>query len=192
MLQYHKSTSAQSHFQGVARKVDIRTDLGNRTVTRRFWLSTDTISEIDNIQILTFRLELTDNDGNIFAHKAVELGGKKIFGVISDGDTVEVVGHETGTGIFQPQRIFNLTTDAEITTELKIAQTPKYQVAKESQSPQAWTFIFVAIPASFMLFHILSPMFGASFATIVVFVALAYSIYKAATHKQPSQLKRKK
>jgi len=136
MMQEHKSTLAQSHFQGVARKVDIRFD--------------------HYFEVLTFRLELADSDGNILSYKAVELSGTKIFGVISDGDTVEVVGQETKTGLFQPKRLYNLSTGAEITTNSLTARTPLTPKHELTRKNELLISLLITILGSVALFYIFS------------------------------------
>jgi hypothetical protein len=162
-----------SHFQGIARTVDFRTNLGNRTRTDQGFFGS-AHGYVNNIQVLTFRLELTDKYGNIIALKAVELRGEKIFGVISDGDTVEVIGRETRTGISQPQKIYNLTTGAEIVS--------KY-ASENSGCLHLIGFLFVAISVAFISYPIFSAMFGPSIGTFAVCGLLGYLFFSIVNHK---------
>jgi hypothetical protein len=102
-----------SVFEGFVAQMSIRSERGNeeRIVPSIFGGSK---SYGQNVQILIFRLEVTDGYGNTVERKVVEMRGESISGSICDGDTVEVTGVETKTGIRQPQRVLNLTTGKEI------------------------------------------------------------------------------
>jgi hypothetical protein len=107
------SASNISVFEGSVAQMSIRSERGNeeRIVPSLFGGSR---SYGQNVQILIFRLEITDGHGNTVGRKVVELRGESISGSICDGDTVEVTGVETKTGIRQPQRVLNLTTGKDI------------------------------------------------------------------------------
>ena len=154
------STSTQSHFQGIARKVTFRT-------AQHSYGSSPTTT-----QILNFRLELTDNHGDIVAVKSVELRGENIFGFISDGDTVEVFGKDTKIGIAQPRKIFNVTTGAEI-------------VSEQQAGCLGCLIVLLSIPMSFIFYQVLLSVFGSSVAIFAVFGILTYFIYLASTHTYP-------
>jgi hypothetical protein len=57
----------------------------------------------------TFRLEQTDDSGDIAGYKVVECHGINT-DLASDGDTVEVVGRITPSGAILPKKVSNLTT----------------------------------------------------------------------------------
>ena len=126
----HKSVVNISHFRGTARKVELRTELGNVTKTRRGdpWRDHQEVSRsyVNNSQVLTFRVEVTEKEGNIIGYKQVMLEGEKITGIICDGDTVEVIGEEGISGIDKPSRILNLTTGTEITANRSLDKSESY------------------------------------------------------------------
>ena len=66
-------------------------------------------------ETLIFRLEKTDENGNVTSQVSVEMVGKKILGkVLREGDKVQVFGKKNSYGIINPKRINNLTTDSII------------------------------------------------------------------------------
>jgi hypothetical protein len=101
-----------SVFEGFVSHVSIRQESSGRSRTLHQNTYDYTTWSEDN-QVLSFRLEIADRYGNI-EKTVVELRGKEIWGSIADGDEVEVTGVETKTGISQPQRVFNITTQREI------------------------------------------------------------------------------
>ncbi|MEP0872785.1 hypothetical protein NDA01_23480 [Trichocoleus desertorum AS-A10] len=165
---------SSTRYQGIARKVDFRTDLGTKTKTNLgMWGTSHTY--VNNIQVLTFRLELTDTHGNIIGLKAVELRGEKILGVICDGDSLEVIGKETSTGISQPQEIYNLTTSSEITVEQATGNLGGFFYTL--------VLLLLAYPILTFVYHVVFELLGPSFATFAVWGGLAYGVYLIVSHK---------
>jgi RsiW-degrading membrane proteinase PrsW (M82 family) len=102
-----------SVFEGVVTQVSFRNEVGNRTQTIDHGAYANTTWGT-NCEVLTFRLEITDQYGDTVETKVIEMRGEKILGVICNGDIVEVIGVETRTGIRDPQRVFNLKSKTEI------------------------------------------------------------------------------
>jgi len=126
----NKSHSRLPHIRGTARRVDFRDVSGFLTETetgyRRGNPEVTSQSYVNNSQVLTFRIEITDKEGNIVSCKQVMLEAEKIVGIICEGDVVEVIGEESVSGIRNPFRIINLTTGTEITTnQVKPNNKPK-------------------------------------------------------------------
>ena len=79
-------------FRGVARNVEWRKE--------------------DNINVLAFRIEQTDDEGDVINYVPAELREVIIKGTLVDGDEVEAVGNIDKEGILIPKRIVNLRTKA--------------------------------------------------------------------------------
>ncbi|KAB1082626.1 hypothetical protein F4V91_32305 [Neorhizobium galegae] len=65
-------------------------------------------------QVISFRIEHTDEHGDVTGYSQVELRGEVIYGGLTDGDRVEISGRKGGDGILRPSRAKNLSTDSEI------------------------------------------------------------------------------
>ncbi len=63
------------------------------------------------LDVLTFRVEQVDENGNIINYVPVTMKGL-IKGSIADGDEVEVVGHVDDDGWLNAESIYNLKTHA--------------------------------------------------------------------------------
>jgi hypothetical protein len=66
------------------------------------------------LERLTFRVERTDEAGNLLPPIPVEIRGARISGTISEGDWVEVRGRRRRDGTVRATRIQNLTTSETI------------------------------------------------------------------------------
>jgi len=68
------------------------------------------------IDVLTFRIERRDNEGNIIDYVPVTMEGY-IKGNLADGDEVEVTGKIDSEGLLEAESIYNITTKAYIRTQ---------------------------------------------------------------------------
>jgi len=84
-------------FRGIARNVNWR-------------------KEKEYFDVLTFRIERRDNEGNIIDYVPVTMEGY-IKGNLADGDEVEVVGKIDSDGLLNAETIYNIRTKAYIRTK---------------------------------------------------------------------------
>jgi hypothetical protein len=82
----------------------------------------------DESQILTFRVEVVDDVGNVERHVPVEGLYAKVSGILADGDDVEVEGPVRDEGTLDPTLIRNVKTGALLAGVPKGRRT-KYVVA---------------------------------------------------------------
>ena len=68
------------------------------------------------IDVLTFRIERRDNEGNVTDYVPVTMKGH-IKGNLVDGDEVEVVGKIDSDGLLNAETIYNIRTKAYIRTQ---------------------------------------------------------------------------
>jgi hypothetical protein len=122
--------NAKRTFRGVARNVEWR--------------------EENNFPILTFRIEQTDDEGNVVNYTPAELRGMFVKGNLVDGDEVEATGEIDPEGILIPKRIINLRTKACI----------KY-------GPYKWNFIFVYAIISGIIGGIIGAIIGGIIGAII-------------------------
>lgn len=71
--------------------------------------------EKNGYTILTFRIELLDDEGNITSYVPIELRETMIQGSLVDGDEVNVRGTMNSQGILIPSQILNVRTNSYIT-----------------------------------------------------------------------------
>ena len=86
-------------FRGIARNVNWRKKGGEYS-----------------IDVLTFRIERIDNEGNVTDYVPVTMKGH-IKGNLVDGDEVEVVGKIDSDGLLNAETIYNIRTKAYIRTQ---------------------------------------------------------------------------
>ena len=84
-------------FRGIARNVNWR-------------------KEKEYFDVLTFRIERRDNEGNIIDYVPVTMEGY-IKGNLADGDEVEVVGKIDSDGLLNAESIYNIRTKSYIRTQ---------------------------------------------------------------------------
>ncbi|WP_048205364.1 hypothetical protein [Methanococcoides methylutens] len=63
---------------------------------------------------LSFRLQITDQNGNTETLLPVEIRAKQIINRVQEGDFVNVVGKVNKQGVLIPHKIFNITSKSEI------------------------------------------------------------------------------
>jgi len=176
-----KSASNVPFFRGTARNVEFRTDIGSVTKTEQVYGKYSSESCINNSQVLTFRVELTDKEGNIIKSKQVRLEGEKILGTIHNGDLIEVIGEESISGIHNPFRILNRTTETEITTTTAAAASKPVGPVAIFIGCLFWlvlmtTLLTIFISAFLGVFaHIPIPFFGVVLA-LLVFLSWCFTI----------------
>jgi len=83
-------------FRGIARNVNWR-------------------KEKEYFDVLTFRIERIDNEGNVIDYVPVTMEGY-IKGNLADGDEVEVVGKIDSNGLLNAESIYNIRTKSYIRT----------------------------------------------------------------------------
>ena len=118
-------------FRGVARNVEWR--------------------EQDNCTVLAFRIEQTDDEGNVINYTPVELREIMIKGTLVDGDKIETVGEIDTEGILIPKRIVNLRTKGCIT---------RY-------SPNKWIFIFFYAVGGIIIGSMIGAIIGGVIGAII-------------------------
>lgn len=92
----YEMKSDTSTFRGIARNVNWRKKGGENP-----------------IDVLTFRIERIDGEGNLIDYIPVTMEGD-IKGGVVDGDEIEVVGRINKEGLLIPNKILNLKTRAHI------------------------------------------------------------------------------
>lgn len=68
----------------------------------------------DESQILSFRVEVVDDVGNVEGHVPVEGLYPKVSQILADGDEVEVCGPLRSTGTLDPTLVVNVQTGARL------------------------------------------------------------------------------
>ena len=63
---------------------------------------------------LSFRLQITDQEGNTEALLPVEIRAKQIINKVQEGDFVNIVGKIGNQGVLIPQKIYNNTSNSEV------------------------------------------------------------------------------
>lgn len=69
-----------------------------------------------NIQVLSFRVERYDGDGNRLPPVPVEMRGGRVTGSVREGDHVEIRARLRGDGVMRPRALRNLTTRSKVRT----------------------------------------------------------------------------
>lgn len=64
-------------------------------------------------QVISFRVEHTDKNGDVTGYSQVELRGEVIYGGLADGDRIEISGRKGRDGILRPSRVKNLSTNSD-------------------------------------------------------------------------------
>ncbi|MFH8617364.1 hypothetical protein ACH4E8_20130 [Streptomyces sp. NPDC017979] len=95
--------SGPGHVEGVARNVQVRTETrgssGNTSTT----------------VVCNFRVEVYDREGRAVRLVPVEMSGSSFRGAVTEGDRVRAEG-KVKRGTLRVDRLYNLTTGAEVTT----------------------------------------------------------------------------
>lgn len=68
----------------------------------------------NNIQVLSFRVERYDGDGNRLPPVPVEMRGARVSGSVREGDHVEIRARLRGDGVMRPRALRNLTTRSKV------------------------------------------------------------------------------
>jgi hypothetical protein len=90
--------------EGLARGVDWRSEHDEKILSNSRYTTTS---------VLSFKVETTENKGNIKKYVPVEMRGENIRGNISDGDIVHVRG-SMKKGLLISKEVKNLTTNSHI------------------------------------------------------------------------------
>lgn len=118
-------------------------------------------------QILTFRIEQYDRDGNRQRPMSVEMRSTSITGSIYEGDEVEVFGEVEG-GVLIATRIYDRTTGGNVEIEEDVLEdiTPRGLIAI------AITFVIIIV-ICFLVFHSLIAV-AITFVILVIIFLLVY------------------
>lgn len=153
------SRGQESIFQGIVRNLEwreknygVRSSGSSRTVGG---IETSEVrtERYDRYEILTFRIEQVDSNGNI-NYVPVYLKAREIEGVLADGDEVGVTGRIDETRTVIPSSIHILNTGGYI--KIKYKNEADYPLEHLESSSGCLSIFIIAIPVPFLLAFLLT------------------------------------